>query len=563
MATEHSKTKTGANAVGFAAAIIAVIVLVNIAAHKRFTKRVDFTADHVYTLSQPSKDLVAKLPDQLSVKAFISNDLQPPFSQTAQYVRDMLDEYAHANKDGKFKWEAIDPGEDSKLEDEATKLKVPKNRRGRVSNNKVEIGTSYLGIAFQYQGNIESIPEINATEGLEYSIDKIIRLLTQKKTKIAVAASEGELQVQGQQGQPGGLSYLKQSADFFDLVPVQLNQGAKPIPDDAVALIIAGPKQQFTDRSKFVIDQFLMKGKSVAFFVDGMILEQPQQMKMPGGGETPRIGRKNDTGLEDLLNSYGFAIHDDFVMEPIKNVVGPVPINGQMQGANYPAFLATDTIAKSSQILEGLPLLILPWSSSVELLKDKQSGLVITELATSSDKSWRQKGFFLFNPELPLKPSDERGPFPLAYAAEGKFKSFYAGKPHPDEKGVMVPPGDKNVSLPPGTEVALDQAESPGRLLVIGSSTWVSDQNISLIRYVQSYQVDLMLGLNSLDWLAQDRALSTVRNKSMTQRPIALGSDTTPTVLEAINVGVIPLVFLLLGLGRWRLRKMRRANAKL
>ncbi|HEX4459120.1 MAG TPA: Gldg family protein, partial [Polyangia bacterium] len=458
---------------------------------------------------------------------------------------------------------AIDPGEDSKLEEEATKLKVPKNRRGRVSNNKVEIGTSYLGISFQYQGNIESIPEINATEGLEYSIDKIIRLLTQKKTKIAVAASEGELSTQGQQGQPGGLSYLKQSADFFDLVPVKLNEGAKPIPDDAVALLIAGPKQQFTERSKFVIDQFLMKGKSVAFFVDGMILEQPQQMKMPGGQETPRIGRKNDTGLEDLLGSYGFAIHDDYVMEPIKNVVGPVPINGQMQGANYPAFLATDTIAKSSQILEGLPLLILPWSSSVELLKDKQSGLVITELATSSDKSWRQKGFFLFNPELPLKPSDERGPFPLAYAAEGKFKSFYAGKPHPDEKGVMVPPGDKNVSLPPGTEVAIDQAEAPGRLLVIGSSTWVSDQNISLIRYVQSYQVDLMLGLNSLDWLAQDRALSAVRNKAMTQRPIALGSETTPAVLEAVNIGLIPFVFLLLGVARWRLRKMRRAQAKL
>ena len=56
--------------------------------------------------------------------------VQPPFSQTAQYVRDLLDEYAHASK-GKLKWEAIDPGEDAKLEEEATKMKVPKMRRGR------------------------------------------------------------------------------------------------------------------------------------------------------------------------------------------------------------------------------------------------------------------------------------------------------------------------------------------------------------------------------------------------------------------------------------------------
>ncbi|HEX4458881.1 MAG TPA: Gldg family protein, partial [Polyangia bacterium] len=105
MAQERSKTKTGANAVVFAALIIVGIILLNYVVAKKASKRIDFTADRVYTLSQPSKDLVAKLPDQLSVKAFISNDLQPPFSQTAQYVRDMLDEYAHANKDGKFKWE--------------------------------------------------------------------------------------------------------------------------------------------------------------------------------------------------------------------------------------------------------------------------------------------------------------------------------------------------------------------------------------------------------------------------------------------------------------------------
>ena len=95
----------------------------------------------------------------------------------------------------------------------------------------------FRSIALQYQGNIESIPEINATEGLEYQIDKLIRLLTQKKTKIAFAASEGELSPQGgPQGQGGGLTGVAHNLEFYETVPVQLNQGAKPIPDDAVAL---------------------------------------------------------------------------------------------------------------------------------------------------------------------------------------------------------------------------------------------------------------------------------------------------------------------------------------
>src|SRR5262249_32265625 len=159
-----------------------------------------------------------------------------------------------------------------KLEEEATKLKVPKMRRGRVSSNKLEIGASYLGLALQYQGQIESIPEINAPEGLEFNLDELIKQMTVKKKKLAFATSEGELSLQHDQtGQ--SIMMVKSLLAAFEVVPAALNQGDKPIPDDADALLIVGPKQQFTERAKFVIDQFLMKGKSVAFLIDGMVIE--------------------------------------------------------------------------------------------------------------------------------------------------------------------------------------------------------------------------------------------------------------------------------------------------
>jgi len=563
MATNPTKAKTGANAVVFTLLVIGAIIAVNLIA-ARFPKRVDLTADHVYTLSPGSKELVAKLPDVLQVKAFISSDLQPPFSQTAQYVRDLLDEYAHASK-GKLKWEAIDPGEDSKLEEEATKMKVPKMRRGRISNNKVEIGASYLGIGLSYQGNVESIPEVNATEGLEFEIDKRIRMLTQKKTKIAFATSEGELSTTaGPQGQGGGgLQALKQYMDFYDVVPTDLK--GKQIPDDVAALVIAGPKQPMTERAKFVIDQFLMKGKSVAFFVDGMKFETPNQMQIPGQQTPPQIGQKNDTGLEDLLGHYGFKVNDDVILEPQKNVPGPLMVDGQMQLGNYPTFLVTDSIAKSSPLFEHVDALIVPFASSVELIKDNkaQSGLVYTQLAQSSGQAWRQKGFFLLNPTVPLKPADDKGPFALGYSAEGKFKSFFAGKPFPNEKGekTTVP---ANTSLPPDAEKPIDQAQTPGRLLVFGSSNVVSDMYIAgMSRYVPVYQIDLAFALNVIDWLAQDKALSSIRAKAITQRPITYASESTPLVLEAVNIVGVPLMFILFGVMRWRFRSARRARAKL
>lgn len=559
---EQSKAKTGANAVVFTLLVIAAVVAVNLIA-ARFPKRIDLTADHVYTLSPASKDLVRKLPDILTVKAFISGDLQPPFSQSAQYVRDLLDEYAHASK-GKLKWEAIDPGEDPKLEEEATKLKVPKMRRGRISNNKVEIGSSYLGIALSYQGNVESIPEVNATEGLEFEIDKRIRMLTQKKTKIAFATSEGELSTgAGPQGQGGGLSALKQYMDFYDAVPTDLK--GKQIPDDVAALVIAGAKQPMSERAKFVVDQFLMKGKSVAFFVDGMTFETPQQMQIPGQATPPQIGRKNDAGLDDLLAHYGFKIGDDVILEPQKNVPGPLQIDGQWQMGNYPTFLVTDSIAKSSPLFEHVDALIVPFASSVELLKDNkaQAGLVYTQLAQSSAQAWRQKGFFLLNPTVALKPADDKGPFALGYTAEGKFKSFFAGKPFPNEKGEKVTP-TPNASLPPDAEKPIDEAQAPGRILVMGSSNIVSDMYIAGVsRYVPVYQIDLAFALNVMDWLAQDKALSSIRAKAITQRPITYASESTPVVLEAVNIIGVPLAFILFGVARWRIRTARRARAKI
>lgn len=561
--TPNNKAKTGANAITFTVLVVAAIVAANVIGW-RFSRRLDLTQDKVYTLSSGSKSLVAHLPDKLTVKAFISSDLQPPFSQTAQYVRDLLSEYANASH-GKLRWEAIDPGEDPKLEEEAEKLKVPKMRRGRISNNKVEIGASYLGVAIQYQGQVESIPEINATEGLEFEIDKRIKILTQKKTKIAFATSEGELSTEGGPGgRGGGLSLAKHYMDFYDVVPTSLT--GKQIPDDVAALVIAGPKQAMTDRAKFVVDQFLMKGKSVAFLVDGMVFEAPQQMQLPGQGSPPKIGRKNDFGFADLLAHYGLRINDDVILEPEKNAPGPVMVAGQMMLANYPTFLLTDSVSKSSPLFDHIEALILPFASSVDLIKDNkaQSGIVYQQLAQSSTRSWRQKDFFVLNPEAPIKPGDDKGPFGLGYTAVGKFKSFFAGKPYPNEKGEKVQPPTKNASLEPGVERPIDEATSPGRIVVLGNSQFASDDFTGgMARYVPAYSVDLAFFLNVVDWLAQDKALSAIRAKTLTQRPITYASESTPLMLEAINIVGIPLLFILFGIARWRLRCARRARAKL
>src|SRR5207247_1866547 len=79
--------------------------------------RLDLTENRMYTLSQPSKDLVKRLPDYLTVKAFISSDLPPELKMVSRYVRDQLAEYKSSGN-GKLRWDAIDPGHQQDLEQE-------------------------------------------------------------------------------------------------------------------------------------------------------------------------------------------------------------------------------------------------------------------------------------------------------------------------------------------------------------------------------------------------------------------------------------------------------------
>lgn len=557
MAKPLAKGKTGANAVVFVILILAIVAVANVVANRVF-KRLDLTADKVYTLSKGSKDLVRNLPDRMNVKLFMSEDLKPPFRQTAQFVRDLLDEYA-TYSNGKFVVELIKIGEgDQKKEEEAARYKVQKSRRGVLSANKVEIGSTYLGIAFDYHGQIESLPIIESDQGLEFSISGLIKQMTVKKKKVAFAQSEGEVQLQH-----GGLSVLEQllKEGGYETSTVELKA---MVPADVDVLMIVGPKQPMSERGKYVVDQFLMKGKAVAFLIDGETMETPRGMMAPGM-DMPQIARSNDANVDDLLGAYGFKVRADMVLDQ-QNFIGPVTVGQQVLGINHPVFVLAGPLDQKNPITEGIEAVIFPYPSTVELVGDVKDGkapVKVIKLAESSKKSWRPSGPFVFDPQQNpknMKPSSDTGPFPLAYAATGKFKSAFGGKQIVKEDGSKV---DANVSAP-GVEPMVTESPPGARLVVIGDSEFVTDQYAGLFRRgLQAYVNNLRLALNLIDWMAQDEALAQVRNKGMQSRILNPVGEGVASLIKAINIVGLPLLLCIVGLVRWRVRQSRRASAHL
>jgi gliding-associated putative ABC transporter substrate-binding component GldG len=334
MASANNKLKTGTNAIIFTGLILLSLVAVNLIGTRVFG-RLDLTQDKIYTLSPASRELVKSLPDPIIAKAYISSkDVPPQVGQISRYLRDILDEYKAASG-GKFQWEAIDPSGDPAKESEAASAGVRKLQLQQLSKEKVSIGSLYLGVAFEYGDKTERLPQVGGLEGLEYEISSIIKRLTQKKRKIGFVAGQGEETQQT-------IGYVWSAlAQNYDVTSVTLGATPAKIPDDVDALIVIGPKQGYSDAAKRALDEYLMQGKSIAFFVDGMRMEQPRG-QMPPGMQMPKMARKNDVALESLLGAYGFRVEDDIVMDEQNARAPAMTQQGQMVLVNQPYFPIVD-----------------------------------------------------------------------------------------------------------------------------------------------------------------------------------------------------------------------------
>jgi ABC-type uncharacterized transport system involved in gliding motility auxiliary subunit len=429
-----------------------------------------------------------------------------------------------------------------------------------VSANKFEIGSTFLGVCFSYGDKTEAIPVIDRDEGLEFQISGLIKQMTVKKKKIGFATSEGELSL----AHGSGLQLLSEQlkASGYETINVELKA---MVSSDIDVLMIIGAKQPFSERAKYVVDQFLMSGKSVAFFVDGQQMQTPRGQMAPGM-EMPQIAQANDTQLDDLLGAYGVKIKQDMVLDK-RNFPGLVNVGQQMYLMNHPVFLKVTPLPQNHPINESMPGALLSYASVVELVGDAKDGkgpVQFTKLMESSNQSWRPSGPFVFMPgpqmQIPT-PNEDKGPFALGVVGQGKFKSAFAGKQIVKEDGSKLAPDQSQ----PGIDPMKTEAPETARLVVIGDSDFISDQFIGTGARagLRDYLANLVYTMNVIDWLAQDEALAAVRKKGMQSRPLDQVSESTVTMVKLLNIGALPGLILLIGLIRFRLRQSARQSAKL
>lgn len=489
--------------------VLAIVVFANVLA-TRFFSRLDLTADRVHSLSHASRVLAERLEKPLIVKVYFTRGLEAPYNNHEQILVDKLEEFRAWSR-GRMELTVVDPSGSEELQDEAKRLGITPIPYSFRSQSRSELRQVYMGASIVYGDRQKTLPAITQVATIEYDLARTIKTLIDAddiKT-IGVLTGHGEPDVLGGKGP------LKQLRDnlgqSYRLQTVQLG-GETGVPETVDALWIIGPQSSVPLRDQYQIDQFLMTGKPVAFFLSNT---KPDMRTMRA--------LKVPHGLDALVGHFGVEVNQDVVVDRVNNGKMNFPVQ---QGnyirrlpINYPLIPMVTDLAKDSVVVKDLDAMTFPFVSSIDVPEALPDGVEVEVLATSHKDAGRIKAPKVIAPQAYVQkdPSEETGAWPVLVTAGGTYRSFFAGREIPDspETGELVP---------------FIEESAPTRLVVAGSADFIAN--------------NLAFMSNLADWMVQDEDLISIRSKTIqvpTLDPVDSGK------LLAIKLGLLlgPMLFLI------------------
>lgn len=498
--------------------VVAILVAINILSIF-FNVRWDMTQGNDFSISKTTKVIIKNLDDVVTIKAYFTKDLPGRLIPLRQQVEDILDEYVNYSR-GNINVSFIDPAGSTELEQEVRSLGIPSVQFSTIEQDKYELANGYLGIAILYEDSKEVIPVVQNTITLEYELTNAIKKVM-SEGKLVIAFATGHAELSQDTDFVNAVQYL---AKQYEVIETDLSSG-QLVPDNIKTLIIAQPKETFSERSLYVIDQFLMRGGSILALIDGTKVEVPLQASVLS------------TGLENLLSSYGIRVNQDLVLD-VSNDMASFSSGFVQFFTPYPFFVKAvgQFMNPESVLVNRLESVTLPWVSSIDIIGQAEEGTSLFALVRSTDKAWSQSSSFNLDPQQQFViPNESRSQFILAAAKFGKFQSFFLGRD--------IPAGDSEQS-----EEVINETLA-GRLIVVGDADFAVDG------FLRRNSENLIFFSNLVDGLTQDLDLIMIRSKSVTDRPLKELSYAVSQVVKYLNILVPTLIVVIYGFIRFYIRR--------
>jgi ABC-2 type transport system permease protein len=434
----------------FLIVLVAIVIVANIIASYLYV-RFDATADGRYSISNGTKEYLKNdknFENRLSIKIYLEGNLPSELKRFRNAVEDKLKEfklYAGARIEYTF----IDPMEGTE-EDQQYLFETLYNKGKGImpmdlmfmkdgAQNQMMLWPGaeidYEGSTVNYvqllpgtpQGKFYTLNEQfeqqiqNSINNLEYMLISAIRRVTQsEKPRVAFLQGHGELTY----AQTQRVRML--IAPYYTVEDITLNDSINAL-DGVKGLIIARPTKPFSDKDKYLIDQFVMKGGRLMCFLDK--LQVPEDtLNAKGVTHTSRYTLE----IDKMLYDYGIKINDNLVFD-VNCAPKAVPMAKQ---SLIPWFFHVRSTQTPHPIARNLDPVLLKYASEIQFVGNNSN--ISSPILTSSTNS-AMTGLapmislaiplnYGKNPKLATDIEDENNKLCLAGLVEGEFQSHFKNR---------------------------------------------------------------------------------------------------------------------------------------
>ena len=435
---------------------IVIIVIINVIGNYVF-KRFDLTAEKRYTISDTSKEILRDLDDYVYFKVYLEGDFPAGFKKLRRETKEMLDEFRAYSK--YIDYEFINPNVSADEKERSEMFRQlyqsglnPTELTVRNSDGSSSQMVIWPGALVSYHNDTElaidlletqltqsSEEALNASmQNLEFRLIDAIKKVTRKqKPMVAFVEGHGELtdlEVYDI-SQELAKSYVVKRVAIDGKVDALMhrteadqNGDIKAFPSYD-AIVIAKPTQPFSEKDKFLIDQYIMHGGKVLWLVEPVFATMDSLQS-----QESTMGVDMDLNLDDMLFKYGVRMNHDLLLDlncaalPVRT--GQVAGKAQLEFYRWFYFPLLQA-ASDNPIVRSVNPIKADFVSSLEATSS-MTGVSQIPLLKTSDYT-KVSGVPTFISLAMLKQTPDKRMFPqrgqnTAYLLKGTFTSLYANR---------------------------------------------------------------------------------------------------------------------------------------
>ena len=538
-----------------------LVVWVNMLADS-WPVRIDLTEEGRYSISEPTKELLRNLEETVYVEVYLEGELPSNLRRLQKSIRETLEEfsvYGGSNIEFTFK-NPVAGGSRQAQEQMMMELSrkgiqptdLSYTREGNTVRRRlypgalISYGGREAGVMLlkgnKGSGNEELLNQ--SIEGVEFNLAYAIReLVSNDRKRVGVVTDHYAIDTLALAG------FQSLLLEKYEVSSIELSAQVQPLAGfDAV--VVAKPSVAFSESEKYLLDQYVMGGGKILFFVDALSVD------MAGAEGAGTMAFPIEHNLTDLLFQYGARINADFVQDMssgeflvIDGMIGDQP---QMKLIPWPFFPEVNRYS-DHPIVKNLDATIFRFASTIDTVK--ADGITKTPLMFTSERSR------VLSSPVRVNLNDVRGGIdpetfrqgsqPVAYLLEGAFTSLY-----------------RNRVLPRGVnKTGFRENGAASKVVVVADGDFIRNElnpengqpmELGIDPVSQKVYANKDFVVNALEYLMDDSGLILARSREVKIRPLdKVKVDEGRTFWQVLNLAGPLVLLLIFGVAKAFLRKKK------